>query len=122
MYRDPPRNQNHTISSSFNPSGDAGDLLQLGVYRAFSTTFNPSGEGGPMLQLGVYRDLKMVWFCYSGEGGGVLQLGVYRDLPRDRNHTFIPRGTRETFYNWVCIGISRGKETILFYQFQFANK
>ena len=58
-----------------DPSGDAGDLLQLGVYRhlprernhTFSTSLN-----------------------HSGEGGGVLQLGVYRDLPRKKTILFLP--------------------------------
>ena len=124
---------NHTFSTSFNPSGEGGHFLQLGVYRAlprkqkhtFSTTFDPSGEGGHFLQLGVYRVLPRdqnhtfsTSFNPSGEGGTVLQLGVYRALPRKSKpyffYQFQSLGKRRgAHYNWVCIGLSLGSETIL---------
>ena len=55
---------NHPFSAVFNPSGEGGTTLQLGVYRdlprmsnhTFSAGFNSSGEGGTTLQLGVYKD------------------------------------------------------------------
>ena len=46
----------------------------------------------------------------------LLQLGVYRNLSRERNQTLcVDLNTSRdvyTFYNWVCIGISRGHQII----------
>ena len=48
----------------------------------------------------------------SWEAAPILQRAVYGDLTRKTNHTWIPREKPHPYYKEVCMGISRGRQTI----------